>query len=75
MSKGTKDNADDNQPDQSNIGNTKTQNISAKCKRRISFKQFLKSKILQLFQMSEAQEHKVFPKGKGDRIALKSKVD
>ena len=31
------------------------------------FKQFLKSKILQLFQMSEAQEHKVFPKGKGDR--------
>ena len=37
MSKGTKDNADDNQPDQSNIGNTKTQNISAKCKRQISF--------------------------------------
>ena len=64
MSKGTKDNADDNQPDQSNIGNTKTQNISAD---KYLFKQFLKSKILQLFQMSEAQEHKVFPKGKGDR--------
>ena len=67
MSKGTKDNADDNQPDQSNIGNTKHKIFQQSVKDKYLFKQFLKSKILQLFQMSEAQEHKVFPKGKGDR--------